>query len=77
MWMWRKLNKARWRGKNNIHVKSIKRNTRKEAIEEVDNNKKNKVSRYICHIIRHNDFFKNIFEGKIGGNKARGRPRKR
>ncbi|KAI5734042.1 hypothetical protein M8J77_001775 [Diaphorina citri] len=30
----------------------------------------------IGHIIRHNNFITNIFEGKIQGKKTRGRPRK-
>ncbi|KAI5727290.1 hypothetical protein M8J77_000272 [Diaphorina citri] len=31
----------------------------------------------IGHIIRHNDFLSNIFEGKVEGKKPRGRPRMR
>lgn len=32
-------------------------------------------SKMIGHIMRHNQFLKNVFEGKVLGEKPRGRPR--
>lgn len=31
--------------------------------------------KFICHLIRYNDFLNDIFKGKIMGQRPRGRPR--
>ncbi|KAI5695438.1 hypothetical protein M8J77_005016 [Diaphorina citri] len=72
MWMWRRMTKTRW----------IEKKSNERVLEEVGESRqliktieKRKI-KLIGHIIRHNNFITNIFEGKIQGKKTRGRPRK-
>jgi len=72
MWIWRRLLKISWtERKSNVDVlnqvgeKRILLNTIKE-----------RSGKMFGHLLRHNLFMTNIFEGRINGYKGRGRPRK-
>lgn len=71
MWMWRKMTRTSWTEKK----------TNERVLQEVGERRnlmksiaKRKV-KLIGHLIRHSDFMKNIFEGRIQGRRSRGRPR--
>jgi hypothetical protein len=61
MWMWRKMTKTSWieRKSNKRVLEKVKK--RRSLIEPLEKRK----IKLIGHLMRHNDFMKNIFEGRI------------
>jgi len=72
MWKWKRLLKVSWiEMKNNIDILN--------QVEEkiiLLNIIKERSGKMFGHLLRHNPFMTNIFEGRIDGHKGRGRLRK-
>ncbi|KAI5731180.1 hypothetical protein M8J77_006038 [Diaphorina citri] len=71
IWMWRKMNKTSWVEKKSNERVLAEVKERRYLMNFIASRK----TKLIGHIIRHNDFLSNIFEGKVEGKKPRGRPR--
>ncbi|KAF0734800.1 putative transposon-derived protein F52C9.6 [Aphis craccivora] len=63
MWLWRRMTRIRW----------IERKRNETILEEIGETRsmwtlimKRKI-KLVGHLLRHNDFITNIFEGKIAG----------
>uniref|UniRef100_A0A8D8M2F8 Uncharacterized protein n=1 Tax=Cacopsylla melanoneura TaxID=428564 RepID=A0A8D8M2F8_9HEMI len=68
---WRRMTKTRWIEKINERVLE-ELQERRHLMKTIETRK----IKLVGHIIRHNEFINNIFEGKVPGKKSRGRPRK-
>lgn len=71
MWLWRKMTKTSWTEKKTNQQILIEIVERRSLLENI---MKRKV-KLIGHLIRHNQFIGNIFEGRLLGRRSRGRPR--
>lgn len=71
MWLWRKMTKTSWTEKKTNQQILIEIVERRSLLENI---LKRKV-KLIGHLIRHNQFIGNIFEGRLLGRRSRGRPR--
>jgi len=71
MWFWRRMTKTSWteRKSNVIILHEINEN--RELLKVIAKRK----IKLLGHVLRHNNFLQNIFEGKVLGKKTRGRPR--
>jgi len=71
IWLWRKMTKTNW----------MKRKSNERGLKEIGEKRSIMINimertiKFIGHIIRHNNFLNNIFEGKIMGRRPRRRPR--
>lgn len=73
MWMWRRMTKTRWIEKKSNVMLLEEIQERRYLMKSIEKRK----IKLVGHIIRHNNFINNIFEGKIQGKIPRGRPRKK
>lgn len=71
MWLWRKMTKTSW----------TERKTNEKVLQEIGERRNllgtilKRKTKLIGHLIRHNSFIENIFEGRLQGKRSRGRPR--
>jgi len=71
MWIWRRMKKISWMDKV----------TNEEVLKKVNESKnmlnvtRQRKSKWIDHVLRHDEFLQEIFEGRMKGKPRRGRKR--
>ncbi|KAI5638904.1 reverse transcriptase (RNA-dependent DNA polymerase) domain-containing protein [Phthorimaea operculella] len=72
MWCWRRMEKISWTEKKTNDEVLHRVNEKRCLLRTIENRR----GKMIGHLMRHDNFWKNIVEGKIEGSRGRGRPRR-
>uniref|UniRef100_A0A8D8Y198 Craniofacial development protein 2 n=1 Tax=Cacopsylla melanoneura TaxID=428564 RepID=A0A8D8Y198_9HEMI len=71
MWIWRRVNNTKWTDMKTNQQVLIEINEKRNLLKLIVTRK----VKLTGHLIRHNEFLKNIMEGKVEDKKGRGRPK--
>ncbi|PZC74919.1 hypothetical protein B5X24_HaOG207024 [Helicoverpa armigera] len=71
MWCWRRMERISWTERVTNEEVLNRVGTKRQLLQNIEYRR----GKMIGHLICHDDFIKNIVEGKVEGKRGRGRPR--